>query len=69
MRWIEPKDGDIKIKKKFAILPIKINGETRWFEWVTVKYQYYEKVAVWSNGRCRFVTGWLPEEFIDDINK
>ena len=41
MRWIEPKDGDIKIKKKFAILPIAINNETRWLEWVTVKYQYY----------------------------
>lgn len=66
MRWIEPKDGDIKIKKKFAILPIKIKSETRWLEWVTVKYQYYtcRRVSI----DC-VISDWFPEEFIDDISK
>ena len=58
MRWIEPKNGDIKIKKKFAILPIAIKGEARWLEWVTVKYRYW--ISEYGTG-----SGWFPEEFID----
>lgn len=68
MRWIEPKDGDIKVKKKFVIIPITINGETRWLEWVTVKYRYHERIAVWTNGEYYVETGWFPEEFIDENN-
>ena len=60
MRWIMPRDGDTKIEKKFAILPIKIKNETRWLEWVTVKYQYCE--CSWPDD----ISCWVPEEFIDE---
>ena len=63
MRWTKPKNGDTKIKKKFAILPIKINDEIRWLEWVTVKYQYY--TCKWISNDYA-VSDWFPEEFIDD---
>jgi hypothetical protein len=41
MRLIRPKNGDIKIKDKFALLPVSIGREIRWLEWVTIKYQYW----------------------------
>jgi hypothetical protein len=57
MKWTKIKIGDQKIKRKFAILPIKVNDEVRWLEWVTVKYTYYD------NKDC--VIGWWATEFID----
>lgn len=59
MRWIKPKDGDVKIKRKFAILPISTNDEIRWLEWVTIKYVYVD--AKFS----LFDSCW-ETEFIDD---
>lgn len=58
MRWTVPKYGDVKIERKFAILPIIIDREVRWLEWVTVKYVYG------SNADC--IVDWQPKEFIDD---
>lgn len=60
MRWIKTRYGDEKIKRKFAILPIKVDDEVRWLEWVTVKYTYY------VNRDC--VAGWHATEFIDEVN-
>ena len=57
MKWTEPKRGDIKIRKKFAFIPIKIGYEVRWLEFVTIKYQYFTN----SN----LILGWWPIEFID----
>lgn len=57
MRWKQPIHGDIKTKKKFAIFPITINYETRWLEWVNIRYKYFED--------CWFY-GWIPTEFIDE---
>ena len=68
MRWTEPENGDVKIKRKFAILPISVGKETRWLEWVTIKYVYYEH-RPWRDydgNMCGVVTGWFKEEFIDD---
>ena len=66
MRWKEPKHGDVKIKKKFAFLPIEINGETRWFEWVTIKYVYHNGTT-FSDRYYRTYSyyGWRAEKFID----
>lgn len=60
MRWKRPTHGDIKIKKKFALLPITVVAgyETRWLEWVNIKYEYCED--------CWCFCGWMPMEFIDD---
>lgn len=52
MRWKVPKYGDTKTKKKFALLPINLNSEVRWLEFVTIKYCY---------GFC----SWIPEKFVD----
>ena len=55
MRWTKPSDGDIKVKRKFALLPICLNKEVRWLEWVTIEYVYNE----WDND-------WYMVRFIDD---
>ena len=67
MRWKEPCSGDTKIKRKFALFPIKINKDIRWLEWVNIKYRYYEgnifkDPIVYKNHLYR---GWKQEEFID----
>lgn len=66
MRWKTPKKHDIKIKKKFALLPIKTNDETRWLERVTVKYQFFDNEIIKYDGEFCRVTGWFPIEFIDE---
>ena len=68
MRWKKPKDGKIKIKRKFAIFPICIDDETRWFEWVTIKYVYHNGTLRRNYDANQFyrVYGWRKEEFIDD---
>lgn len=58
MRWTKTSYGDVKIKKKFAILPITIGDEVRWLEWVTVKYVY-----TWNKDN---IVGWWPREFIEE---
>lgn len=65
MRWHEPKIGDEKIKKKFAILPIIIAGEIRWLEPVTIRYVYNKIYRFNGVTRYRFYD-WVAKEFIDD---
>ena len=66
MRWTKPKDGDVKVKKKFAIIPVTIKDEIRWFEWITVKYRYYNRISVWNHHECCYKFGWYPREFVDE---
>jgi hypothetical protein len=40
MRWKTHYRGDTRIIKKFLILPLCINHEVRWFEWVEIKQWY-----------------------------
>ena len=45
MRWNnkiekEPKDGDIKVVKKFAYFPVKIEDKSCWLEEYEVKYRW-----------------------------
>lgn len=62
MRWTIPNNNDTKIKRKFALFPIKINNEVRWLERVTVKYRYGYSTEIG-------LFGWFPIEFIDKDNK
>lgn len=70
MRWNKPKSGDTKIKRKFALLPITIGKETRWMEWVTVRYEFSD----WNLYRDPVMRkiyrryGWFECEFIDEPN-
>lgn len=68
MRWKEPEDGEVKIKRKFATLPVCINDETRWFEWVTIKYVYHNGTLRrdWDTNQFYRMYGWRKEEFVDD---
>lgn len=59
MRYTKPSNGDKKVKTFFAILPVRVDKETRWFEWVTVGYTY--KVYPWTGG-----SGWESTCFIDE---
>ena len=61
MRWTKPKSGDVKIKRKFAILPVCVGREARWLEWVTVKYLYRDD----GYG----ITGWRLIQFVDDYKE
>jgi hypothetical protein len=70
MRWTKPKNREEKIKRKFAILPIRIDDETRWLEWVTIKYVYYDnKLCRNDYGSFYFLNGWIKEEFVDDYKE
>jgi len=66
MRWNKPNANDIKIKKKFAILPIQVDNEVRWLEMVTVKYRFLDNELTRYNEHWYRITGWYPIEFIDD---
>lgn len=45
MRWFK---GNSRIKKKFAILPIRIDSEVRWLEIVYI-YQKKDYDSSWRN--------------------
>ena len=68
MRWKEPNHGDIKIKKKFALFPITIGGETRWLEWVKIKYVYHSGIFRDPKDYYNYCyyDGWRVVKFIDE---
>lgn len=47
MRWFK---GNLRIKKKFALLPIRIDCEVRWLETVYI-YQKKDRFNSWYNVR------------------
>jgi hypothetical protein len=52
MRWKLPKTGDIRIITKFALFPIKANGEKRWLETVRIKQRCWRGASgtvYWDN--------------------
>ena len=68
MRWHKPENGEVKIKRKFAFFPICINDETRWLEWVVIKYMYHngDIYRDWNTNQFFRLYGWNKEEFVDD---
>lgn len=53
MRYKDPNPHDTRIKKRFLILPKKINGETRWLEFATWEEsycheKYYSRTIKWN---------------------
>lgn len=64
MRYIhkkskQPEPGNTKIKEWFAICPIRIGDETRWFERVAVEYEYKQ------DGGSNVVYVWVPIKFVE----
>lgn len=57
----KPQYGDTKVIHKFLIFPLRLNNETRWLEYATIKCTAY---------RYRHMEGftyvtWDEDEFID----
>lgn len=48
MRWKSPTRGNIRIIKRFAIIPIEVKDEVRWLEWCYIKQEYC----------CGYCEGW-----------
>lgn len=46
MKFYTPTTGDTRVVEKFAIFPIKCNGEVRWLEKVKYHQTYYDD---WHN--------------------
>jgi len=61
MRFISPQANETRIRTKFAILPIVINGESRWLERVCIEETY-----VWG-GESGWQ--WLPTKFDPDPSR
>lgn len=47
IRFYLPTTGDTRVVEKFAFLPVKCNGEVRWF--VRVKYHQTYQYDHWHN--------------------
>ena len=58
----EPKDGDERVVKKFALFPMFCEGEVRWLEKVTAE-QKFEYDAGDEFNR------WHNKKFVDDKQK
>jgi len=47
MRWKERQHLDTKIKTVFLWFPKLLDGETRWLEYATIKYNYSYNYGFW----------------------
>ena len=64
MRWKnkqKPENHDIRIIKRFLIIPVKINDEYRWMEKASIKQQY-----LYTTGHCM---KWVNISWEDKVNK
>ena len=70
MRWrpnVKPCVGDRRVVSRFALLPVTINGETRWLEWVDILQELREVEGGYGdlNGASRWVeTKFVNVEFL-----
>jgi hypothetical protein len=57
MKWKGKKPYETVIKKRFALFPINLNGETRWLEFVKIEGYYWKGPSgTWW---------WEPQKFVD----
>ena len=66
IKFVEPELGTERVKTWFALFPITIQRETRWFERVTVKQEYKEIVSFDINGLPEPHEDWYNVKFIDE---
>jgi len=57
MRWKTGRAGETRIKTFFAWLPVEVNHEVRWLEYVTVEQEY--------TCGCEDSPYWKDIKFID----
>jgi hypothetical protein len=41
MRWLEPTPKQTRIVHRFLLLPLTLNGETRWLEMAAITQEWY----------------------------
>lgn len=66
MKWrpkVKPSVGDRRVVSRFALLPVTINGETRWLEWVDILQELQEVESRFgdSAGYCT----WTELKFVN----
>jgi len=64
MRWEEPKQGEMRIRRKFLFRKRTLNGENRWLEFADIK-----ELFVWDpllGGEWREV-GFADEDIVDKL--
>lgn len=61
MRWRTktPRNGEVRLISKFLYFPLRIHGETRWWERVALRQEF--RVGVHVTDR----TGWISTNFKD----
>lgn len=57
------KVGDTRIKSWFAWFPVRLHGETRWMERVTVEQVCYGYSMMGEQGEP---VGWMNKRFVDE---
>ena len=57
LKYTNPKGGDTRIKKRFALFPIVIGDEMRWLEWVKVVQVFDDN---WADD------GWKNYGFVNE---
>ena len=58
MRILLPNDGDERIIRRFAMLPVTIGKEIRWFEFVYIKQHYSDFYGKWISDRFADKDQW-----------
>ena len=51
MRIMRPSNNDTRIIKRFAIIPVGIDKEIRWLEFVYIEQIYSDFYGSWLNNR------------------
>lgn len=49
MKHFDTLTGEERTIERFALFPIKANGETRWLELVTIHQSYNTENSAWNN--------------------
>ncbi len=68
MRWYKTKIGETRIKKKFLLVPRRINNETRWLEFATIEQERVQMVRLSENLIPYPHPAWRNVRFIDELN-
>lgn len=67
MRWITPEpptEGDTRIVKRFAFLPITIGRENRWLEVCYIQQEFKLRYFEWD-WEGFYDNTWVDERFVD----
>lgn len=63
MRSLSPRAGERRIREWFAVLPVAVPGEMRWFEYVRVEEEFMNAGPEgWMWNPIRFVNRICPLE-------